>query len=321
MATATRSRKAWVQFAIALGAALVIGAIALFLVYGLVTGLIGQQSTIKANYEKQTQELKQQVSELNKKLAEKAPQIALQEVRAKINIDPGQPITANMLEEVSLPSGQKPSEETLTTIPEVVGKISSVPIVAGSTFQKGLLIDTAHMLPLNKGMRAVSVPIAPSSLIGGAVMVGSRVDVLATFQEAGVTRTLLQNVRVLLLDGDHVAPSDEKSDAKVARRFSSDHITLEVSPKDSERLVLASRIGQVQMTLRPYNDSPSLIKTNGVDSRQIISGYTPTNQAHNAQQLLQQAKKQASQKSAPVTLQVIRGTQSESHAFEMVSTP
>ncbi|MDH4378995.1 MAG: Flp pilus assembly protein CpaB [Vampirovibrionales bacterium] len=321
MATVKRSRKAWIQFAVAVAVALVIGAVALFMVYGLVTGLIGQQTAIKSTYEKQTQDLKQQVEDLNKKLAEKAPEMAQQEVRVKSNIEVGQPITAELLEEVALPVGQAPQDGAITKIANAAGRLATMPLVAGSVLSESQLMGTDGMLPLAKGMRAVSLQITPASLIGGSVMIGSRVDVLATFPDEGVTRTLLQNVRVLLVDGDHAAKAGEDTSKKTARRFTTDHMTLEVSPKDAERLVLASRVGQVQMSLRAYDDKAKAA-VRGSDTIQLVSGVSPSQSARSAQSLLLEAQRKAVKAvTPPLTLQILRGPQAESHAFETVVSP
>lgn len=321
MAAVKRSRKSWIQFGIAVAVALVVGLVALFMVYGLVTGLIGQQTAIKSTYEKQTEALKQQVAELNKKLAEKAPAIPKQEIRLKTNIDQGQPITADLLEEVPLPLGQLPTEGTLTKLSDAIGRVAIAPLMAGMVLKENQLMTTEGMLPLGKGMRAVSLQVTPASLVGGSVMVGSRVDILATFPEEGITRTLLQNVRVLVVDGDHTVKEGEEKIKGTPRRFTTDHMTVEVTPKEAERLILASKVAQVQMSLRSYGDrdKPAL---RGSDSRQLLLGITPSASSKSAQSLLQESQKKSEKLTkTPVTLQILRGTETESHAFETVVSP
>ena len=152
-------------------------------------------------------------------------------------------------------------------------------------------------------------------------MAGSRVDILATFPDEGVTRTLLQNIRVLVVDGDHTIKASEDASKKTARRFTTDHMTVEVSPKDAERLILASRVGQVQMTLRAYGDAtkPAL---RGLDSVQLVSGVVPSQTSKTAQHLLADAQRTVAKAATPpLTLQVFRGPKAESHAFETVVSP
>jgi pilus assembly protein CpaB len=101
---------------------------------------------------------------------------------------------------------------------------------------------------LTPGMRAISVALSPSSEVAGFIFPGDRVDVILThtfsrkdisvLTERHVSETVLTNVRVLALD----QKSDNQStDPKVAATA-----TLEVTPRQAEKLVLAADLAGTQ---------------------------------------------------------------------------
>lgn len=91
------------------------------------------------------------------------------------------------------------------------------------------------------GMRAMSVSLTPTAEVAGFVFPGDRVDVILThgfsrkdseqLVERRISETILRNVRVLALDQ---RSDNQTTDPKVAQLA-----TLEVSPKEAERLAMA----------------------------------------------------------------------------------
>jgi len=113
------------------------------------------------------------------------------------------------------------------------------PFIAGRVVQpheQGFLAAV-----LTPGMRAVSVTLTPSSGVSGFVFPGDRVDVILShsfnrrdvpdFAERHITETVLRGVRVLALD--------QKSDNQSVEPKIAQTATLEVTPKQAERLALA----------------------------------------------------------------------------------
>ncbi|MDD3030223.1 MAG: Flp pilus assembly protein CpaB [Alphaproteobacteria bacterium] len=94
---------------------------------------------------------------------------------------------------------------------------------------------------LTPGMRAMSLALSPTAEVAGFIFPGDRVDVILTrgfsrkdvqsLTERRISETILQNVRVLALDQ---RSSNHENTPKVAQIA-----TLEVSPKDAEKLALA----------------------------------------------------------------------------------
>lgn len=104
---------------------------------------------------------------------------------------------------------------------------------------------------LEPGMRAVSVPVNATTGISGLVFPGDKVDVLLSVRMRGQTETktnrtryfsetLLRGIRVLAID--QALNNDGK--AKVAKTA-----TLEVSPKQAEKVAVALEMGNLSLSL------------------------------------------------------------------------
>lgn len=101
---------------------------------------------------------------------------------------------------------------------------------------------------LTPGMRAMTIPLTPSSGVAGFIFPGDRVDVILTHSfsrkdvssltERRVSETVLTDVRVLALD--------QKSDNQNIEPKVAQLATLEVTPRQAEKLALALDIVGVQ---------------------------------------------------------------------------
>ncbi|MGM0423230.1 MAG: Flp pilus assembly protein CpaB [Pseudomonadota bacterium] len=110
---------------------------------------------------------------------------------------------------------------------------------------------------IGSGMLAFSIPVSPSSSVGGFARPGDHVDVILTynlrisasdqqrtqgFVQRYASETVLNDVRVLAVD--QTAQEDER-EAKIGKV-----VTLEVSPKGAEVLALAMEMGDITLALR-----------------------------------------------------------------------
>ena len=93
-------------------------------------------------------------------------------------------------------------------------------------------------------MRAVSVRVNDVVGVAGFLLPGNRVDVVAAYRDRQDTlsETVVQNVKVLAVDQ---SASNDKNEPVVVRA-----VTLEVSPTDAEKLILAEQRGSIQLALR-----------------------------------------------------------------------
>ena len=136
---------------------------------------------------------------------------------------------------------------------DFVGAVVRTPIAAGEPFTESKLVlanSRGFMAAvLQPGMRAVSIPVTATSSVSGFIYAGDRVDVLLTHVLNGpsgqhsATETILRNARVIAMDQRvDFSPGDKPDVAKTA--------TLELTPKQSEIITLAIKMGDLSLVLR-----------------------------------------------------------------------
>src|SRR5580698_3106891 len=134
---------------------------------------------------------------------------------------------------------------------QVLGRGVVIPISKGEFILPSKLApeNAGSGLPslIPPGMRAVSVRVNEVVSVAGFVGPGTRVDVLLTGTPNGSsenqTTTVLQNVAVIA--SGHTLERSASGEAQ-----NTPVITLLASPEDAERLTLASKEGQIQLSLR-----------------------------------------------------------------------
>ena len=142
---------------------------------------------------------------------------------------------------------------------DFVGSVARGPIAPGEPITEGKLVlaGTRGFMSavLQPGTRAVSVPITATSAVSGFIYAGDRVDVLLTHvlsaEKGGsqhtATETVLRNARVIAMDQRlDFSPGDKPDVAKTA--------TLELTPKQSEIVTLAVKMGDLSLVLRSLQD-------------------------------------------------------------------
>lgn len=113
---------------------------------------------------------------------------------------------------------------------------------------------------LQPGMQALSVPVTPASDVSGFLLPGDHVDILITHPlpkssdksdevSHQAAETVLHDVRVLGVD--------QKLDSKGGEPIVAHTATLEVTPKQSEILAVASEMGKLSLSLRSLARSPT----------------------------------------------------------------
>lgn len=143
---------------------------------------------------------------------------------------------------------------------ELSGSIARSALLAGEPINPLKLIKAgqggvlAAVLP--SGMRAVSTKISPASAAGSLILPNDHVDVILIREMRGknggqdyVSDTLFRNVRVIAVGQQIETKKGKKaadSDAKTA--------TLELTPRQSEMLALANKMGEITLTLRSVAD-------------------------------------------------------------------
>lgn len=183
------------------------------------------------------------------------------------------------------------------TITDFEGAVVRRAVAAGQPITDSLVVhpgDRGFLAAvLTPGMRAVSVPVNATSGISGFVFPGDWVDVVLTMRvnvedgEKGkastkarhFSETLLTNVRVLAIDQKTENQEGQATVAKTA--------TLEVSPKQAEKIALGLELGNLSLSLlslaREENDFALLARnikpddkkdTNSVEEAKANHSYT-----------------------------------------------
>jgi pilus assembly protein CpaB len=150
-----------------------------------------------------------------------------------------------------------------------IGTVARQPIAAGEPITDDRLVKPGEQgflaAVLAPGMRAVTVGISSTSGIAGFIFPGDHVDLVLSHgvKVDGKTRraseTVLTDVRVLAIDQSMNDPKEGA--ARVGKTA-----TLEVTPKQVEKINVARQIGALSLSLRP------LRKT---DQQQVADGVEP----------------------------------------------
>ncbi len=148
-------------------------------------------------------------------------------------------------------------------VSKLIGTVVRNPITAGQPVTQGALVKPGDRgflaAALGPGMRAITVPVSATSGVGGFIFPGDRVDLVLTQDVAGggdgpplkVTETIVRNMRVLATDQRTVSEGvDGKQEVKT---FST--VTLEATPKLTEKITVAQTIGSLSLSLRSIADN------------------------------------------------------------------
>jgi pilus assembly protein CpaB len=176
-------------------------------------------------------------------------------VTAAMSIPFATKVEGRHLKLMEVPEGVLP-EGAFTDLEQVEGKVSTTSISRGEIlvaerFAAHTRGSTLAAL-VAENMRAVTVRVDDVIGVGGFLLPGNTVDVLAARQDRNrraITETILTNIKVLAVD--QTAATEENTPVIVRA------VTLEMTPKQAEKLVKARTEGSIQLTLRnPEEEDP-----------------------------------------------------------------
>jgi pilus assembly protein CpaB len=202
-------------------------------------------------------------------------------VVAKQEIPLGEKITAEYLALAPIPNGSLP-EGVFRKMEDVVGRVAITPIGVRET------ITTMKLAPagtggglsavIPEGYRAMTVKVDDVVGVSGFIMPGSFVDIVAIvtpLSQAGVTsgpisKIVLQNIKVLASGAKIDSPENQRTPSEVKA------VTVQVTPEQAEKLVLAANQGRLQLVMRNYGDQEDT-QTKGANNASLLSGqsYVP----------------------------------------------
>jgi pilus assembly protein CpaB len=141
---------------------------------------------------------------------------------------------------------------------EMVGAVVRKRIAAGEPIIDGAVVKPGERgflaAVLEPGMRAVSVPINPTSANSGLIFPGDRVDLILTQSlvesesEGGVRRvseTVLNDIRIIAMGTD---TSDDPREGRANEKAKT--ATFEVTPRQAEEVALLTELGKISLSLR-----------------------------------------------------------------------
>ena len=196
-------------------------------------------------------------------------------VVAKSEIPLGAKIVAEQLALAPIPNGSAP-EGVFRKLGDVVGRVAVTPIGTREpiTTLKLAPEGAAAGLPavIPEGYRAMTVKVDDVVGVSGFVMPGSYVDVVAVIQpvalnaaQGPISKIVLQNIKVLASGAKIDSPEDQRSPADVKA------VTLQVTPEQAEKLVLAANEGKLQLVMRNYGDQEDT-QTPGASKSSLLTG-------------------------------------------------
>ena len=200
---------------------------------------------------------------------------------ASTAIGEGSDLTAEMVESIEIPADELSADFILDSQmnrERLVDLRANVNIAAGTPLMtSGLIVPPVQIEPtpktvpvkrpvqsLGAGMRAISVPLNRETSLASMIEPGDRIDVMVSYQTAqGIraVRNILENVRVLALNGMEKAGSDRHM------------MTLELHSEGTKVLALAQQTGELVFVLSStQGEGPPVIIRDGPMLSTQISG-------------------------------------------------
>jgi pilus assembly protein CpaB len=188
----------------------------------------------------------------------------------------GTKLTKEMVKQVDVPIGSLPGG-FFSNPAAIVGRVLIYPVKANEPIFETRLapkhVKTGGVAAvINPNKRAMAVKVDKVIGVSGFIHPGNRVDVLITLAtgktSTPVTKTILENILVLA-----VGPETKEKRGIEERSSSVDVITLEVTPQEAEKLALAATEGKLQLVLRNYSDTESVL-TQGTSISNLLSSYS-----------------------------------------------
>jgi pilus assembly protein CpaB len=180
---------------------------------------------------------------------------------AATRLNPGRPVLADQVRWQAWPLRSVDGSfirqsGTMSSASIVEGMVVRAPMVDGEpvTFAKIVKSGSSGFMAatIAPGMRAVSISVSVASVAGGFILPNNRVDIILTMvtndsPKRGVTRTVLNDVRVLAMD-QAFNNTDQKASPDVKT------VTLELTPEQARTVSAAQAMGVLSLALRGLGD-------------------------------------------------------------------
>jgi hypothetical protein len=125
-----KPKKVLIQFGIALAVAVVLGVVAIVVGFTIITGVTHQAQIAKEEADKRTAEVDAERRRLKEEQENQQQAVrSYKMVQAVVNLEPGQPITLDMITLATSPD--RPPLGSLTMLSQALGKMVKSPIIQG----------------------------------------------------------------------------------------------------------------------------------------------------------------------------------------------
>jgi pilus assembly protein CpaB len=197
-------------------------------------------------------------------------------VVAKSEIPLGARITIEQLALAPIPNGSAP-EGVFRKLEQAVGRVAVTPIGVREPITNMKLapegVGAGLQAVIPEGYRAMTVKVDDVVGVSGFVGAGSYVDVVAVIvpvnqtsaSQGPISKIVLQNIKVLASGGKIDSPDNQREPIRV------NVVTLQVTPQQAEKLVLAANEGKLQLVMRNFSDQEDT-QTTGANKATLLNG-------------------------------------------------
>ena len=217
---------------------------------------------------------------LNKKSEEASAGKGQKIVVAATEIPAGSKINATQLKMVdwpkdSLVAGSFTNQQTVIDRVNVRPLSPGDPVIESKLMPMGGSVGTSIMsYIIPAGHRAVTVAVNEVAGVAGFLSPHNKVDLVVTTLPPGstdpnntISKIVLQNIPILA--------TGQITDQKEGKPVVVPTVTIDLTPEDAEKLVLASSKGSLQLLLRGITDSAPT-ETRGATISKVLGGTAPT---------------------------------------------
>src|SRR5215210_7158954 len=195
-------------------------------------------------------------------------------VVAKVAIPLGTKIIPEQLSVVQFPRESMP-DGVFDSVEKLAGRVAVTniavrePVTEAKLAAEGTAGGLSAVIP--EGYRAITVKVDDVVGISGFLQPGAMVDVVVVIDpgenssQDPISKIVLQNIKVLANGQNIDQPKNEREANSVKA------VTLQVTPEQAEKLVLAANEGKLQLVMRNGIDQGDA-QTPGVNKRTLLSG-------------------------------------------------
>jgi pilus assembly protein CpaB len=175
-------------------------------------------------------------------------------VISKTEIPSGSRIIAEQLQVTQIPRTLVPDGAFTRIDDTLIGRVATTKIVAREPITENQLAPVGSAAALSamipEGYRAMTVRVDDIVGVSGFIQPNTLVDIVVVIEPSGgsgetggVSKIVLQNIKVVASTQRVDAPKDDKEAARIRT------VTLQVTPEQAEKLALASSEGKLQLVI------------------------------------------------------------------------